>query len=114
VLLMLTVFFFSSRSRHTRCYRDWSSDVCSSDLSRRPAPTTSRSGAAGLPTTTPPAPRRGSEPDEAQLERNHPRASRPAPADGELDRKSVVEGKGVDVGGSRIVRAENRVSSKAT
>src|SRR5207245_7188770 len=24
--------FFSSRSRHTRCYRDWSSDVCSSDL----------------------------------------------------------------------------------
>src|SRR6266852_7786647 len=25
-------FFFSSRRRHTRCYRDWSSDVCSSDL----------------------------------------------------------------------------------
>src|SRR5207245_8005533 len=24
--------FFSSRRRHTRCYRDWSSDVCSSDL----------------------------------------------------------------------------------
>src|SRR2546429_9142473 len=27
------VFFFSSRRRHTRCSRDWSSDVCSSDLS---------------------------------------------------------------------------------
>src|SRR5207245_4338462 len=26
------LFFFSSRRRHTRCYRDWSSDVCSSDL----------------------------------------------------------------------------------
>src|SRR3984885_4355105 len=26
------VFFFSSRRRHTRCGRDWSSDVCSSDL----------------------------------------------------------------------------------
>src|SRR5687768_18390454 len=26
-------FFFSSRRRHTRCSRDWSSDVCSSDLS---------------------------------------------------------------------------------
>src|SRR5256884_1632687 len=26
------VFFFSSRRRHTRCSRDWSSDVCSSDL----------------------------------------------------------------------------------
>src|SRR5476651_321816 len=27
------VFFFSSRRRHTRYWRDWSSDVCSSDLS---------------------------------------------------------------------------------
>src|SRR2546422_6532117 len=27
-----TFFFFSSRRRHTRCSRDWSSDVCSSDL----------------------------------------------------------------------------------
>src|SRR5256884_3941566 len=27
------MFFFSSRRRHTRCSRDWSSDVCSSDLS---------------------------------------------------------------------------------
>src|SRR3989442_6558430 len=26
------VFFFSSRRRHTRCGRYWSSDVCSSDL----------------------------------------------------------------------------------
>src|SRR3989449_7498146 len=29
-------FFFSSRRRHTRCSRDWSSDVCSSDLDGRP------------------------------------------------------------------------------
>src|SRR5690625_5460602 len=28
----LTCFFFSSRRRHTRWPRDWSSDVCSSDL----------------------------------------------------------------------------------
>src|SRR2546429_6431926 len=28
----LYCFFFSSRRRHTRCSRDWSSDVCSSDL----------------------------------------------------------------------------------
>src|SRR3989440_6635933 len=26
------IFFFSSRRRHTRSDRDWSSDVCSSDL----------------------------------------------------------------------------------
>src|SRR5690606_40485607 len=44
VLLLATkvvafgVFFFSSRRRHTRFSRDWSSDVCSSDL--RPEPWT--------------------------------------------------------------------------
>src|ERR1041385_6012749 len=31
-------FFFSSRRRHTRCSRDWSSDVCSSDLDGRDKP----------------------------------------------------------------------------
>src|SRR2546429_3782873 len=30
----MLVFFFSSRRRHTRCSRDWSSDVCSSDLTQ--------------------------------------------------------------------------------
>src|SRR3989442_1721138 len=30
--LFSVLFFFSSRRRHTRCGRDWSSDVCSSDL----------------------------------------------------------------------------------
>src|SRR5215813_1959620 len=29
---LVAVLFFSSRRRHTRCGRDWSSDVCSSDL----------------------------------------------------------------------------------
>src|SRR3712207_1537759 len=29
---MVFFFFFSSRRRHTRYWRDWSSDVCSSDL----------------------------------------------------------------------------------
>src|SRR5258707_5837395 len=30
--LSVCLFFFSSRRRHTRYWRDWSSDVCSSDL----------------------------------------------------------------------------------
>src|SRR5438067_13114048 len=30
--MFLLFFFFSSRRRHTRSKRDWSSDVCSSDL----------------------------------------------------------------------------------
>src|SRR2546422_168042 len=42
-LFCLFFFFFSSRRRHTRCSRDWSSDVCSSDLVLKrllgPAPT---------------------------------------------------------------------------
>src|SRR3712207_484163 len=38
-------FFFSSRRRHTRYWRDWSSDVCSSDLRLRSSPT----GDAELP-----------------------------------------------------------------
>src|SRR5258707_11944400 len=32
VLVIRLRFFFSSRRRHTRYWRDWSSDVCSSDL----------------------------------------------------------------------------------
>src|SRR5690606_40381450 len=32
VCVLIFVFFFSSRRRHTRFSRDWSSDVCSSDL----------------------------------------------------------------------------------
>src|SRR3712207_7539216 len=32
ILLWIDFFFFSSRRRHTRYWRDWSSDVCSSDL----------------------------------------------------------------------------------
>src|SRR3712207_6244610 len=43
----MAVFFFSSRRRHTRYWRDWSSDVCSSDL--RP----SRSGTSRSSPWTP-------------------------------------------------------------
>src|SRR6266496_5538398 len=32
IITNLCFFFFSSRRRHTRSLRDWSSDVCSSDL----------------------------------------------------------------------------------
>src|SRR5690606_39786811 len=32
IYLFVFIFFFSSRRRHTRFSRDWSSDVCSSDL----------------------------------------------------------------------------------
>src|SRR3989440_8319990 len=37
VVFVCFFFFFSSRRRHTRSDRDWSSDVCSSDLAWRSA-----------------------------------------------------------------------------
>src|SRR5437588_6726914 len=33
IIVFFVFFFFSSRRRHTRSLCDWSSDVCSSDLS---------------------------------------------------------------------------------
>src|SRR5206468_9922137 len=41
-------FFFSSRRRHTRSDRDWSSDVCSSDLKWSPTQLSER--VADIPT----------------------------------------------------------------
>src|SRR5690606_40256890 len=65
-------FFFSSRRRHTRFSRDWSSDVCSSDLlGRRRRP---RAGAEGDPHLEP-APRPQEEGDVTSA----PRAARPTP-----------------------------------
>src|SRR5256885_5867275 len=85
-LLIIFLFFFSSRRRHTRLQGDWSSDVCSSDL-----PT----GLLYLTNTL-----------------SHVFKSL---ADYKVyillsgrwfraDRKSVVEGKSVDLGGRRIIK----------
>src|SRR6266496_2632666 len=41
-------FFFSSRRRHTRSLRDWSSDVCSSDLTGRIGVCLATSGPGGI------------------------------------------------------------------
>src|SRR3712207_9359873 len=83
-------FFFSSRRRHTRYWRDWSSDVCSSDLAtrgrRRPRVAGSRPGA--------PAARAGQPPPRGTV----------GGAERCGDRKSVVEGKSVDLGGRRIIK----------
>src|SRR6266508_3061577 len=53
-------FFFSSRRRHTRWPRDWSSDVCSSDLGPRCCEPSPRSSVGGPPTTGPRSPARSS------------------------------------------------------
>src|SRR2546429_9948052 len=41
--------FFSSRRRHTRCSRDWSSDVCSSDLVKQTQKVEGRVGIFHVP-----------------------------------------------------------------
>src|SRR5205807_6394093 len=41
---MQVLFFFSSRRRHTRLQGDWSSDVCSSDLTTEEGPHTEGRG----------------------------------------------------------------------
>src|SRR3712207_7602455 len=56
VYIVHALFFFSSRRRHTRYWRDWSSDVCSSDLIRWPLSSSTRniafgSGSITLPST---------------------------------------------------------------
>src|SRR5262245_54995960 len=68
---VVVVFFFSSRRRHTRCLSDWSSDVCSSDLSpRQPA--------VRPPPSAPPAPPTGKGAPHRGRERASPPASGPA------------------------------------
>src|SRR5262249_59005492 len=60
-------FFFSSRRRHTRLVSDWSSDVCSSDLSFPPAmtdPGTRGRPAGAGPAAGPTAGRRLTDPPE--------------------------------------------------
>src|SRR5437660_10101990 len=47
-MLLRQLFFFSSRRRHTRWPRDWSSDVCSSDLAGGAAPHPAAAAAGGL------------------------------------------------------------------
>src|SRR5215204_7657896 len=72
------LFFFSSRRRHTISLCDWSSDVCSSDL------TFPDHALVVMPTGAP-----------DRIKEN-------------LDRKSVVEGKSVDLACRRIIREKKR------
>src|SRR5690625_7981605 len=79
------LFFFSSRRRHTRWPRDWSSDVCSSDLRVRRQQVVDDIGqrlAVELGAV-------------AQFQRGHAGATA-----GARDRKSVVWGESGELGGS--------------
>src|SRR3712207_7536487 len=91
---MYILFFFSSRRRHTRYWRDWSSDVCSSDLA------VAVGSQGGLT---------DEQGDLSEMKRVLLVDSASAAGGGafgvsSVDRKSVVEGKSVDLGGRRIIK----------
>src|SRR2546429_9990310 len=82
-MLFFFFFFFSSRRRHTRCSRDWSSEVCSSDLttpSTRPRSPAGRGGPTGT-----------ASPDWRRARSEERRV-----------------GKRVDLGGRRIIKKKKR------
>src|SRR5438876_11762371 len=81
-------FFFSSRRRHTRWTGDWSSDVCSSDLSR---PST-----AQCTNTSPPPRSRKASTSAARCGIQSPRS----------EERRV--GKSVDLGGRRIIKKKKK------
>src|SRR5260221_7219699 len=100
-------FFFSSRRRHTRSLCDWSSDVCSSDLTKILA--AKRAAGSGASTVI----AWGREQDVlvrlaagesigtllvAQTHKN------------QADRKSVAEGKRVDLGGRPIIKKKKHTT----
>src|SRR5690349_24582080 len=93
LLCFFFFFFFSSRRRHTRSLRDWSSDVCSSDLAparpgrhARPA----RAADARVPPVEGEAP---AEPEQVRSEERR-------------------EGKSVDLGGRRIIKKKKKKKTK--
>src|SRR3712207_7813905 len=107
-LCTLRVGLFSSRRRHTRYWRDWSSDVCSSDLAHAEA-------AQGRAPVLVEAAHLLQDPRPLQdAERLGDLEGDAAGDAGERggvlelqqrpDRKSVVEGESVDLGGRRIIK----------
>src|SRR3712207_9401081 len=92
-------FFFSSRRRHTRYWRDWSSDVCSSDLGAQCGGRL-LGGRLGAGDRRRPVRVRRGRPLAAVVP---PSAATAVLAQGR-DRESVVEGKRVDLGGRRTIK----------
>src|SRR5207247_3880652 len=91
--VMILFFFFSSRRRHTRSTRDWSSDVCSSDLDspqekdRKGSPAEPQGQEPQAPTTVSPDPSDADSLKTAQPER----ASKPSQPEIEIGRASCRE-----------------------
>src|SRR3712207_7668200 len=95
-------FIFSSRRRHTRYWRDWSSDVCSSDLSVAAAVVSSTASVAADVLFSTASVAADVVSSTASVAADAVSSTASVAADG--DRESGVEGKGVDIGGSRVLK----------
>src|SRR5687768_18520062 len=104
-------FFFSGRRLHTRCSRDWSSDVCSSDIARARGTrlqgrvrgaARSRAHCGSRPRIR--APRKDREPGRGRGDRE----AAPREVRRDSDRKSVGEGKSGEIGGGGIFKEKNK------
>src|SRR3712207_9497100 len=98
--------FISSRIPHKRNWRDWSSDVCSSDLpGRHPGQLAGKSPylqAVQIEDST----HRVGHVVRVRITRAGSNS-----LFGERDRKSVVQGKSVDLGGRRIIKIRRSTST---
>src|SRR2546430_11077724 len=106
---------FSSRRRHTRFDCDWSSDVCSSDLALvLGAGTIGLCAAAALRARHPAAEVLVSAAWPHVRERVAELGATPIGTGTRAvtDRKSVVQGKSVDLGGRRIIKQKNDIRVK--
>src|SRR2546422_10854324 len=102
-------FFFSSRRRHTRCSRDWSSDVCSSDLMGRvDAALEGAAQLARVPSHPPAVPREQRDGAEDHHEGDDVGAD---VREREIGRASC-KGKSVDLGGRRIIKKKKKNKRK--
>src|SRR3712207_8743955 len=99
------VFFLSRRRRHTSYWRDWSSDVCSSDLTLpvRVGPAGGAQVQALLRRRTLPGVPLNQLGLPGTFHRNEARMLHRQNYRG-AERKRVVVGKRVDAGGSRIIK----------
>src|SRR6266436_1453416 len=91
-------FFFSSRRRHTRCSRDWSSDVCSSDLllcMMRPARTIAPPKAAPIAWCPRQTPRMGTRPAKRSMSGTETPASRGVHGPVGAERRHLLQRDGV-------------------
>src|SRR3712207_6909892 len=94
--VVVILFFFSSRRRHTRYWRDWSSDVCSSDLGG--GVRWRRGYGSGAPVGPARATMSGGDGDVSATAG----AARRGPVGVREDRERGVEGKGGDLGGGGV------------